>query len=266
MSLDALFPIAGDHAIQNLTCGLEWKEPLVQKDFGDLKTRVEQRLHAFRHFEPHQQLMVNVSPGSAPNVVSGAGGFTCSTNPAIGEAPRRSINFSPDQVLFAVNEYPGWATVKKDLDSYTREVINTVGGKSRALTSIGLQYTDVFQWKGDPQTLAIDEIFRRDTPYLTPTVLNAKSYWHCNQGLFTESKLPNTRLLLNVNVQRVQAGGMDALSIITAHKLVYTSPSWSSAEEKIELVASVFETFHGDNKILLKSLLTDAVCEKIKLI
>jgi hypothetical protein len=270
MSLDALFPVAGDHAIQNLSCVLEWKEPLTEKDVNELRGRIQQRLQAFKVFKPHHAVLVDIT-GTEPSAnvrPTAMAGFAAQTAPVIGAAPHRHIQVVPEEIVMLFNDYSRWAAIKQDLSSYVKVIVGAVGQSSRGLKGLAIQYTDAFHWKSDPNALDIAELFSSAAPFLSPIILKLDrgTQWHCNQGFFGPSRWDAAlQQLTNVNVQRSRDSGMDTITIVTVHRIQFPQPKWDNAEAKCAIIDEIYECFHQDNKNLLASLLSPEVCEKINL-
>jgi uncharacterized protein (TIGR04255 family) len=267
MNLDALFPSAGDHAIQNVVFAIEWREPLGAKEAHELKGRIQQRLAQFTVFKPHQTMMLNITAGvPSPAVASPSEtGFVFETATLFGESPKRAINVTAEQSTLTVNDYTRWKDVKAEVDKYIAALIGAIGGKQRALQAVALQYSDVFHWKAAPEDLAIGQVFNKGTRYLVPNVFTQNSFWHCTHGFYQPSRWHGVPELTNVNVSRTDIGGMNAIQIVTAHRIQFATSTWDESEEKRAVIDALFEIFHDNNKAVLRDLLTDEVRAKIKL-
>jgi uncharacterized protein (TIGR04255 family) len=265
MTLDALFPFADDHAIQAAVFAIEWKDPLSEKEFRELKTRIQIRLQDFSVFKPTKTMLVNVSSDGNNPVQSSSedSGFAVEIPGGFAEPPKRIIQVAKEGCLIVVNNYTRWSKVKADVDGYYEQLLAVIGAKSRKLASVSLQYTDLFIWKTDPEQLAVRDLFRSGNPFLAPTVLDLKTLWHCHLGYFEpmeDNTLPER--LNNINVSRVLHGDHHAFNILTSHRLVFTK--WAEASN-LSLIARINEAFHDANKKILRELLTDEVATKISL-
>ncbi|MDP9990422.1 uncharacterized protein (TIGR04255 family) [Variovorax boronicumulans] len=271
MSLDALFPFGGDHAIQNATFILEWKEPLDEHRIKDIKTRVQQRLQAFTGIKPLQNLVLNFAPAVGGNVPAAQSmtqtGFVFEipgASPTL--PPRRLIAALKESLQVTVNDYGRWNNVHSDVEGYLKAILPAIG--SQRVASVGLQYTDVFTWRADPQTLNFREVFREGCPYIASNIFELHSFWHSHHGFFRQIDDIEGRPsgLDNVNVNCANnATDTLTLTITTSHKINFASPEWQDSEKMISKVEPIFESFHKTNKKILHSLLSDEVCRKIKL-
>lgn len=269
MSLDPLHPFANQHAIQNALFVLEWKDRLTEKDFRDLKSRIQQRHSAFTVFKPQKMVLLNLTTGAAdgasPESSASESGFVFEMPGALMQPARRTLNVTPEQCQITINDYSRWSKVKADVDEYVQSIMAVAGVDSNSLQAIGLQYTDVWIWKANPADLNMSEVFNKDSPLLVQNVFNLKSYWHSHHGYFEPMKdaaLPPR--LNNINVSRTQQGELDAINVVTSHRLTFPR-RWDTSAQKIALIGAVQDEFHEENKRILRQLLTPGVLEKIKL-
>ena len=271
MSLDPLYPFANQHAIQNALFVLEWKDRLTEKDVRDLKGRIQQRHSAFTVFKPQKMVVLNLTTGAAdgtsPESSASENGFVFELPGEPMQPARRTLNVMPEQCQITINDYSRWSKVKADVDEYVQSIMAVAGANSNSLQAIGLQYTDVWIWKANPADLNMSEVFNRNSPLLVQNVFNLKSYWHSHHGYFEPMKdvaLPPR--LNNINVSRTQQGELDAINVVTSHRL--TLPRlWDldTPAKKIALISAVQDEFHLENKRILRQLLTPGVLKKIKL-
>ena len=271
MSLDQLYPFMNQHAIQNALFVLEWKERLTDKEIREVKGQIQQRHAAFTVFKPQKTVVFNLTTGdtdgTSPESSASESGFIFELPGAIMQPARRSLNVMPEQCQIAINDYSRWSKVKADVDAYVQSIMAIAGGDSNSLQAIGLQYTDVWIWKANPADLNMSEVFNKDSPLLVQNVFNLKSYWHSHHGYFEPMKdagLPPR--LNNINVSRTQQGELDAINVVTSHRL--TLPRlWDldTPAKKIALISAVQDEFHQENKRILRRLLTPGVLEKINL-
>lgn len=262
MSLDSLEPFQGAHAIQNAVFSIEWKEGLSDKEFKGLKTEIQTHLQLFKVFQPMKTMVFNMTGEAPAHALSEDGGFVVEIPGGFAEPPRRVIQISKEGCIVVINDYSRWQTVKPEVLEYLRRLLGSI--KTRKLSAVSLQYTDLFIWKADPDRLKLREIFRDGTPFLAPKVLDLSAMWHCNFGFFEpmeDTELPDR--LNNVNVSRGLHGDHHAFNITTSHRLVLTK--WFETRN-LELIETINERFHEANKSILKNLLTSEVCTKINLV
>ena len=262
MSLEALEPFQGTHAIQNAVFSIEWKEGLTDKEFKGLKTEIQTHLQKFKVFKSMKTVVFNMTGEVPAHAMSEDGSFVVEIPGDFAEPPCRLIHINKEGCVVVINDYSRWKNVKPEVHGYLNRLLGSIN--SRKLSAVSLQYTDLFIWKADPDQLKLKEIFREGTPFLAPKVFDLNVMWHCNFGFFEpmeEVQFPDR--LNNVNVSRVLHGDNHAFNITTSHRLVLTK--WFDARN-LELIETINERFHDANKSILKSLLTDEVCTKISLV
>lgn len=271
MSIDRLHPYAGPHAVQNAIFVVEWAEPLRSDALVDmLKLATKYRNLGLTAIQQQNAVSVNVTAARATDVspsVSSTqelGGVMFSAPANSSGLPGRSITISRQNCMVFVPDYTRWAKVWDDVHSYLSIALGVIA-PMRPLTVVGLQYTDVFQWKDDPSDMPLAEIFRGDS-YMPPHIFELKGLWHVHQGHIqqTLTPVPNSRLE-NVNVDMLDTGGLRSIQIIGSHRSTLSEPLWQSHLKNEPILAQLFEDMHLSNKGLLTKLLTPEVCAKIHL-
>lgn len=272
MSLESLYPYAGDHAIQNAVFALDFDGALSPDQIKAIKKgAIKELAGEFPLVEDQQIIAINIGSNQSAHQVSPSpqvGGFTMQRSSGMPNAFARSIVVTPTNALIVVNDYSRWDAVKLDVDRYLDALLLVVGKLPKAVTSIGLQYTDVFNWQSDPSELVLTEVFEAATPYMVPNVLgeNAPSMWHSHHGYFVEHLEPvQYRQLDNINVSRIETSGIHSLQILTSHKVQFAAALWQSGEKNRSKISDIFVKLHDANKVILRALLTEQVREKIKL-
>lgn len=272
MSLESLYPSAGDHAILSAVFAIEFQsrlsldtlleiEKAVTKAYGDEFPVVVQQQTMSLDFTAglgSQQLKAKPQPGGF--VMQKVDGVTSG----------RAINFSEDSCIIEIRDYSRWDTVKADVDRYLKPLLQLLQKHGIPIKVLGLQYTDVFHWKSEPKDLVIGEVFNKDTPYLVPHVFDsstkATSLWHSHHGFFVEHTEPvEYRRLDNINVSRVRAGASDSIQILTSHKAQFLEPLWKGGKENRPVISKIQDAMHLANKEIMRGLLTPELQKKIKL-
>jgi uncharacterized protein (TIGR04255 family) len=196
------------------------------------------------------------------------GGFMMQRPAALHGAPSRMITVSSDNCIIVVNDYTRWAAIKEDVDRYFETLITSAGKHNFSISSIGLQYTDSFNWKADPKDLLLSEVFADGNIYLVPNVLapNAPMLWHSHHGYFLDCNKPVAyKQLDNINISRIETMGSHSLQILTSHRAQLNSPMWTSSKKTIENISDIQDILHNSNKKILRALLTEELGRKIKL-
>lgn len=266
MSLQSLFPIGGDHAIQSAAIGLGFDSALAPTQLASLRhIAASSLLSEFSGQIQDQQLMqFNLGHPSAPVVQTPMPGGFLLTKPGHRGA-LRTIEVNPGELNIVFYDYTRWAEVRNSVSRYLEKLQGVF--ENRALTNFGLQYTDIFNWRDDPKSLVLSEVFKSRSKYLAGNIfdLPAGALWHSHHGYFedVEGAVPYRRLD-NININRNDASDSQSLVSVTSHRVILKSPMWAASGDRLQLVKDELEQLHIKNKEILSEILTDEVKSKIK--
>lgn len=268
MTIDALYPFAGNHAIQSTAFVFSWPNPLTSAELTAIEACHEHLKDSFSTVQKAPTVNIEITDTGVnqrhddflnitfvePNPELGPGGIT------------RMVRFAPDHMHFAINDYTRWDETWPRLLSWLKILLPVIL-QGRPLTSTVLQYNDVFEWRGDPAEMILDEIFRAKNDYLSSKIMNSNSLWHSYQGYLEEHTTPRPyRLIENVNISMTEKADdkMRAVTVLTSHHATLHDPIWA-VDKALEEMTVLLDDLHEKNKAVLKAVLTDAVCEKINL-
>lgn len=269
MSLEYLHPYAGDHAIQSAVFALDFLDPLNESVLKDLRKSANKSLLAeFPTVQDQQSVALNFNTGQDSQQLTSiakTGGFVMQKASQLPGLPSRVIVVSPNNCMIIVNDYSRWKAVKSDVDRYFAAILTVLNKNTVPINSIGLQYTDVFNWKADPSELVLSEVFAANGPFLVPNILNATApaLWHSHHGYFLDCAEPIPfKQLDNINVSRNDG---NTLHVVTSHRAQLASPLWKVGAENRAKIDAIQEHLHRANKEILKALFTENLQQKIKL-
>ncbi len=274
MAVDHLFPFGGDNAIQNVVFALEWNEQLTTAELRAIAALREDPKHTvlrktFPMVQEPKMMTININadaggPPLASNANElGAINFVRPHLTNIGTASR-ALNISRANCLAVVSEYTRWSKIWSEVKEWIEAVAPAILGR-RAIISVGLQYTDLFQWKADPATMVLSEIFSSNSKYLPRNAFQASSQWHSHHGYFEKRAGPQAHdLLENINVNSIENNGQRALQVVTSHRATLRSPIWQSPDLNAALNV-LMPDLHSRNKAIMKDLLMPEVQKSIKL-
>lgn len=271
MSIDNLYPYTGAHAVQNAIFVVEWAEPLRSDELlAMIKLATKYRNLELPVMQQQNAFALNLAVGNqlaekAPTISHSQelGGVQFSATPtAPGQS--RSITITRQNCMVFVPDYTRWATVWNDVQKYLAVALSEIA-PARPITVIGLQYTDIFQWKDDPAELPLGEILSRDT-FIPPHIFDQKGLWHVHQGFIERCTGPLAHARLdNLNVDMLDNGGLRSIQITASHKATLDAPLWQTHGKNSDQLFELFGSLHAANKLVLAKLLTKPVCDKIKL-
>lgn len=270
MSLDNLFPSAGDNAIQSAIFAVEW--PFGAPSKGELpiekiRDAVKNALgEEFTHSDDMSEFTMSVGPQGVTHAASHHSvitGFVLQKRSNDGGV-KRSITVFPDKVLIQINDYTRWNGVVADIRRYF-SVLTEHFWKNKPIAAIGLQFSDVFSWKSNPEELDLSEVFRGECRMLPPNILELKSLWHSHHGYITAKNKPMPgEQLDNVNISRIIQDGVHAIQMVCAHRFSFVDSFFVNDLKKIEEILSVYDALHLDNKSVFGNVFSDGVLSKLK--
>ena len=265
MSLELFVPHAGDHAIQNVAFGVEWEGVLPPEAFAG----IEQALRASQIKDLGEKKEINsVKVEFGPEGSRAAqelGGYVFEWR--AGSVVTRTFHVGQNQLIVANHSYTRWDQVWADAKRFLAVALPVLE-RFKKITSLGLQYVDVFVWKGNPDQFPTQEIFRRECSVLPRSTLNNTDLWHVHQGAFSHKDSPVPCKQLDAfNVDVLDAEGFRRLQIVSAHRSIFKaaqSPTYLAENDAANSLA-VMTALHAANKKFLSELLSDKVCNSIKL-
>ena len=268
MSIEALFPFAGNHSIQSLAFVFEWANPLTPHQLQEAAKLAPSLKSHFPKVVPLQTMTFTLGPvpnmPQIPNDARGIGGIHFHGRPTPEGVPSQELQINPSNCVIIINQYTRWASVWDSVQSWLEVVFPEIL-PAHPVSSLGLQCTDLFHWRGNPELLVMREIFQ-ESDYLPKHVFDRKSLWHSHHGFFEDISAPvPCRLLENVNVGWLENNKQRSISIQCVHKAELSEQVWDIAALK-SIFGQILPGLHDRNKKILGSLLTKPVCEKIKLV
>lgn len=264
MSVEHLLPFAGEHAVQNAAIALEWQGELSDQTLLRIYSLSEKLKPSFDKVELQKLMMINLADSGASKHTDGLGGVQFQKITSLGTASRQLV-VSRSNCTFVVHDYSRWVTMLEDAIRCLQLILPIILA-DKAVSAVGLQYTDAFTWKEDPAALDMKDVFRRDTGLVPAHALDLKHLWHSHHGYMESVTEPVQHTLTNnVNVTVQDVSGERMIQIITTHRAALEKPIRLSTSSYFDVVASIENHLHSRNKSLLSQLLSDEAADKIKL-
>ena len=272
MSIENLYPFAGNHAIQNVTFAVEWSNELTSTELMQIQSVLEPQLKAeFSKITPQNTQKFSFSMDAAapgtPNFTPTfeLSGFSYEKPSHFGNAQSaRSMALSKLNLVILINDYSRWDSVWSDVKRYLSIILPEV--KNNPIHNIGLQYSDIFTWKADPKTFDSKLEFRENSAYLVSNIHNLSGLWHSHHGYIVEREHPQKHTGLdNINVNLLDNAGTRSLQIITSHRTTFSDPIWYKGDAELASISEIMAILHRGNKEIMYNLLSDDVCKKINL-
>lgn len=263
-------PAADKNSVERMSLIFEWAEPLSNQTMLELSALCES---LGSEFPRKIELRSADSQPESNNSDSRSDASEDSELAAIIIDDNEDINAPPDSkkaeliiarkhLFFSIHAaYPGWQETKEKAYKNCRNLLERIRGE-RELSGLGLQVINGFyleEFDGD-----FSKILRTNCPHLPPSIFARKSFWHVEEGFFSEpDHQSQERLLTNMKMAYFPEGADHKLLITTLHRMDF------NAEKKSALTASdlwgSFEILHPKNKSLIHSILHEDVCTSIGL-
>ncbi|MGJ9420431.1 TIGR04255 family protein [Massilia sp. CMS3.1] len=264
MNFENLQPVAVDHAVQSVHFVIEWNGALNADSvvaLGKLQTKF--RNLGYGHMLPQNRLEFKFEAGGSSQGSQGLIGYMFTERPQPDTGRQVSVNAENCTIMFP--DYTRWDSVFASIQEILKVVLEEVG-THRAIRTIGLQYNDGFLWNDDPAELDLREVFNNDF-VIPPHVFDQTGLWHLHHGYFEKIQEPVLHTVLqNINVDMLDTQGGRVLQILGSHKANLEQPLWQSHKKNQPLFFSMITHLHDLNKKMLRSLLTNKVCQRIKLV
>lgn len=271
MAIDKnLFPFGGNNAIQNVVFVVEWAKPLDDPELNAVRgVHTDPKNTDFRKALPNlgdqKAMMISIDDrvGSsvAKNVTDGVNFVRPSASHVGGVA--KALNISRQNCLAVISEYSRWSSVWTEVNNWFSLVLPHIL-PGRPVTTFGLQYTDLFQWKADPTLLEVKEVLSEKSKFLSPNIFEVRNLWHSHHGYLDRRESPTPHVLLeNINVSMLENGGQRSIQVITSHRATLTAPLWGNSVS--EGLMQFMPDLHERNKVIMKDLLMPDVQAMIKL-
>lgn len=265
-------PLHDTHAIESVSFGVEWQQPLPPAVMGALESVYEAALEdKLPSKRPVQQLAFefNLESGGKSIQPPQAVGWTFERFAPDGRI-ERNLMLTPNTLAVTLHTYTRWEEVYATAADLMRPLLPLIAVSSGGFTVFGLQYQDVFRITGDDVAqFSADMLLRRNSAMLPASVFQQKSLWHAHHGYFTEMPdAPARRKLTIVNTDMIDENGDRQVRILSVHKTVFNAP-FSDIDQLYAgdhpLLHAAMHGMHSENKAVLRELLNDGMLARIHL-
>lgn len=258
-----IYPHAGNNSIQNVSVIFDWNSELNAKDIKDIRSEVQPHLESrFPAYQEHQLIQISVGGAFSSSNNTEIGGFIYAEANTNGVS-NKSLNFSRQNLVISVNEYSTWKEFLLEVEYSIQHILPAIF-KTRGIVGIGLQYTDLFNWRGAREEFTPTSLFSPYTKYLPKNAIEHNNLWHSHNGFLSVKKSPvSFTLIENVNVNVVDNGGL-AVQVVTSHKAMLTDVVWKN-DDKNSVITSILTDMHASNKSIFIDLLSPEAQDSIGL-
>lgn len=259
----AFSPKNGDHAIVEAVFGLAFSRPFTPAEIDRIISRRELWRDELPKMARTSQFDIIVGEGPVTIPPPGGGGVTFER-----VNPDGTLNWRlrVDQSVILVNclEYTRWSDVWPRAKRYFEEVCRAADATDLRLTSLLLQYVDVFGWDGDPEDYDASMLVDASTGFVPSSVLKRGSFWHLHQGWFDQ--VPAGRRLERVHIDAVHdENDRPIVKIDSFLQLSMTEQRNVVTYFDDATLETIFSELHLRGKQLFREIIRDEVCQEIGL-
>ena len=192
--------------------------------------------------------------------------------------PEWMLHVHENQIVASCLRYTKWKEVWPRSRSWLSKAVDTVSCDDNPITAVAMQVIDRFEQQApSAQNYDLEDVFWKDSPYLTRNVASAGAQWHVFQGWFDTFELSNDqscRILNVINLSCSQQG--TKLHSVIDHTLqmqlganplpaVPASILGSDGGGGEGVIERAFEKLHDFNKTILRNTLSKRQLKAIEL-
>ncbi len=122
-------------------------------------------------------------------------------NPTVAAKVVEQVQIDQVGAIFRTWIYGGWALQKARIAELLTPGLDAVSGIV-GLASVRLEYANQFRMNEDLDAHPLKDLFRDNSPWLSPNALNFKDMWHCHTGAMTQLDSDKKAVEL-VNIDRI---------------------------------------------------------------
>ena len=185
--------------------------------------------------------------------------------------PEWELSFVFKEITLKCFLYSQWHIVKENVIDIFNKVGLVLENNKQYINSITLQYTNVFNWRGNINDYDNRKLLNESSLFVPETIINRGPFWHLHQGWFTEVKIPlNGKVLTRIHIDAIHENNMFLARIENLNRfdidpslndLVLDSRSISRNND----FESILESLHSKNKKTLCNILHDDIQRRIDL-
>lgn len=176
-----------------------------------------------------------------------------------------AISIRNNSVVISCGKYTRWNEIWEKAKSYFKIILPVLSDKT--LTLVGFEcidefiITDISNWK--------DELFNSSSKYIPSNISELVDLWHSHHGFLINDNEPvEHKTLNNINVNYISETGASSINKIlirTQHQSRLKLPVKYNADFFENIADKIMNKNHNFNKELMMDLLSDDMCNRIKL-
>lgn len=183
------------HAIGQFDASLTFAGNVSASQFTHVLEGLNDAAGALQLPAPMNVQVFNIAIGnpSAPPLPDGKGFQRYSPNGEIEE----SLFCETNEIRYTLRDYVNWDTTRTRLSDAFSILLEKYKKFIPAISSIRIQYLNEFRAR-EGSTSSCGEIFRSDSKWIAPHLIQSDESWHCHTGQFISTD-EDFRHLVNVN-------------------------------------------------------------------
>lgn len=253
-------PFAGRNALEAAVFLVQFRDEFSAQDVETLFSLKERHTAELPSFEKMTTLTFGMIGNAAPQQESREAGVILQSFKNNGR-PDWVLRASGNQIIATCHEYTRWADVEAKARRLIYSAAQLVRPEANPVQLVMMQFVDKFVYDGVPSDYTVNDVFRPDTPYLTPFCKTAGPQWHIFQGWFADKETFAALGLGQVlNVLNIASSVQPDRNLTTT--IDHTAQFTASAGDGILFTAADrlnthFAFLHAQNKYILSSTLSD---------
>ena len=176
------------------------------------------------------------------------------------------LRLTQNALVVNCRSYTRWNDVWAVVRDLFANVASVMSSREQKISSVTLEYVDVFRSVGDGSCDAKDLLQENDA--VPPSIFARGPVWHLHQGWFVDTQEPvSGRILQRMHIDTMIEGGVPKARFHTSHRFdMRDAPDLQSVfAKKDTLVDDLFGCLHQSSKALLADFLTVEMAKRINL-
>lgn len=256
-----------------MTVGIQFLLPFDSQIGGSVEAIKSEFQTDLPKFEPVQTFTFNVGLSQFPsaNAVPNVTGFSLIKEKSDGAGPARILRVVTNVISVHILQYSSWGEAKSQATGYITRCLEKLAILDRnSAVSVVLRYLDRFTFDGTPELASASTLFRKDSKFIVPKILDCGNKWHSNSGWFQplvgEVAALNQLNISGTLVAEVPAVFVDHASIYNFPKPLASLDDFMRGVEGRPALGEILDKQHEANADILKNLLNQDMLTTIGLL
>ncbi|WP_172600821.1 TIGR04255 family protein [Cereibacter sphaeroides] len=175
------------------------------------------------------------------------------------------MTFDNEQIVVNCLVYEGWEVTSPIVYQLFSSALTAAGSTDLAISGLFYQTVDQFRWGGEVADYDVAQLLNVESDFVPAHIAKAGMLWHLHQGWFEDTDRPSAGPILkriHFDATNDPLGGirMDTLVDKRLNQSIVAG-DFVSQREAVDVV----EWLHEENKVVLRSFLTEETLQSINL-